>query len=66
MALETRQFVDYLRGEIRAQMNDYADDIAGGGCASYDAYKELCGVIRGLAITERLLLDLAQKAENDD
>lgn len=66
MAPETRQFVEFMRSEIRRQMNDYADDIAGGACPSYDAYKELCGVIRGLAITERLLLDLAEKAEKDD
>lgn len=66
MSPETRQFVEFMRGEIRRQMNDYADDVAGGACPSYDAYKELCGVIRGLAITERLLLDLAEKAEKDD
>ena len=47
-------------------MNNYADDVATGTCADFGAYKELCGVIRGLATAERHLLDLAEKLEKDD
>jgi hypothetical protein len=47
-------------------MNNYADDISGGVCADYAAYTKLCGVIQGLAIAERHLLDLAEKATKDD
>jgi hypothetical protein len=49
-------------------MNNYADDVATGQCADHAAYKELCGVIRGLALAERHLFDLADlmKEDNDE
>ena len=59
-------FVAVLREKIREDMNNYADDVATGTCADFSAYKELCGVIRGLATAERHLLDLAEKLEKDD
>ena len=45
-------------------MNNYADDLAGGGCRTFEEYQKLCGVIQGLAIAERYLIDLAQKVED--
>ena len=62
------QFIDALRKKIREDMNNYTDDMADGVCADYATYKELCGVIRGLAYAERHLLDLAQliKEGHDD
>ena len=59
-------FVAVLRDKFREDMNNYADDVATGQCADFSAYKELCGVIRGLAMAERYLLDLAEKLEKDD
>jgi hypothetical protein len=49
-------------------MNNYADDVATGACQDFHSYKELCGVIRGLALAERHMLDLiktANKANGD-
>jgi len=59
-------FARVLREQIRKDMNNYADDLAGGGCRSFDEYQKLCGVIQGLAIAERYLIDLAAKVENSD
>lgn len=59
-------FVAVLRDKLREDMNNYADDVATGQCVDFSAYKELCGVIRGLAMAERYLLDLAEKLEKDD
>jgi hypothetical protein len=59
-------FVDVLREIIRKDMNNYADDVAGGACSDFASYQKLCGVIQGLAIAERHLLDLAEKADKDD
>jgi hypothetical protein len=56
-------FAEALRKAIRDDMNNYADDIAGGGCGSFENYRYLCGVVRGLAQAERHLLDLQQAAE---
>ena len=59
-------FVAVLRQKIREEMNNYADDVATGTCVDFGAYKELCGVIRGLATAEMHLIALAEKLEKDD
>lgn len=59
-------YFEALRKRLREDMNNFTDDIATGQCATYESYKELCGVIRGLAIAERHLLDLAQNIEETD
>ena len=61
-----QKFASVLREEIRTDMNNYADDLAGGACRNYEEYQKLCGVIQGLAIAERHLLDLAEKVEKSD
>lgn len=61
-----KSFVETLRKKIREDMNNYTDDMAGGQCVDHAAYKELCGVIRGLAYAERHLLDLAKLLSEDD
>jgi hypothetical protein len=60
------KFVEVLRGKIREDLNNYADDIAGGACRSFEEYQKLCGVIQGLAMAESYLLDLAKKVEEAD
>jgi hypothetical protein len=47
-------------------MNNYADDCAGGSCSSFEEYQKLCGVIQGLALAERYVIDLAEKVEKSD
>ncbi len=58
-----QDFANVLRNQIRTDMNNYADDIAGGACRTFDEYQKLCGIISGLALAERYLLDLQQKVE---
>jgi len=58
-----QEFARVLRDKIRTDMNNYADDIAGGSCRTYEEYQKLCGIISGLALAERYLLDLQQKVE---
>ena len=59
-------FARVLREKLRTDMNNYADDLAGGACRSFDDYQKLCGVIQGLAIAERYILDLAEKVEKSN
>jgi len=59
-------FARVLREKIRNDMNNYADDMAGGACRSFDDYQKLCGLIQGLAVAERHLLDLVEKVEQSD
>ena len=58
-----QDFARVLREQIRTDMNNYADDLAGGVCRTFEEYQKLVGVIQGLALAERYLLDLAKKAE---
>ena len=60
------EFARVLREKLRTDMNNYADDCAGGACRNFDEYQKLCGIIQGLALAERHLLDLAQKVEKSD
>ena len=58
-----QDFAHVLRNQIRTDMNNYADDIAGGACRTFEEYQKLCGIISGLALAERYLIDLQQKVE---
>ena len=60
------EFARVLREQIRTDMNNYADDIAGGSCRNFEEYQKLVGVIQGLALAERYILDLAKKVEDSD
>jgi hypothetical protein len=68
MDVITMNVLQVLRDKLRADMNNYTDDLANGQCSSFEQYKELCGVIRGLAYAERHLIDLAENIEkaNDE
>ena len=61
-----QDFARVLRSKLREDMNNYTDDMAGGACQSYEQYQKLCGVIQGLALAERYLIDLADKMEKSD
>jgi hypothetical protein len=61
-----QDFARVLREKLRTDMNNYADDLAGGSCRTFEEYQKLCGVIQGLAMAERYILDLAKKAEDAD
>lgn len=62
-------FASVLRDKLRTDMNNYTDDLATGMCGDFAAYQKLCGIIQGLALAERHLLDLveaARKGEEDE
>ena len=54
---------EYLRDKLRNQMNDISDHVSGGACKDYNEYAKCCGIIEGLALAERELLDLKSKIE---
>lgn len=64
---EVKSFEEQIRKRLREHLNNAADDIATGGATDYADYRFRVGVIQGLAIAEREILDLieiARKAEN--
>ena len=46
--------------KIRDRMNEMADVVATGSAQSFDEYRKMCGIIEGLALAERELLDLVE------
>jgi hypothetical protein len=55
-----------LKKKIRDMMNDLADDLALGGAQDYHQYKHMTGIIAGLAMVEREILDLEKRKEDSD
>ena len=55
--------IDKYKLRLRNLMNDRADNIATGSCTNFDEYKHQSGVIEGLALAERELLDIIQELE---
>jgi hypothetical protein len=55
-----------LRTKIRTQLNGLTDNIAGGSAKDFGEYRYACGVIHGLALAERELLDLIEVAKRND
>lgn len=49
--------LEAIREKYREEMNNFADDVATGGCRSWDEYKHITGVIEGFVRAERMLLD---------
>ena len=65
MTSSSQNVFQYMQGNLREKMNEYADFISGGACKAYSEYTKLCGIIEGLAIAEREILDLAEKYESE-
>jgi len=62
--VQAEQVLEFLRLELRKYMNEYADNVATGSCQDFAEYKKLCGVIEGLALAEREILDIKDRLEN--
>ena len=59
--------MDLLQKKLKEQEDSHVQALAGGAVADYAAYRELCGVIRGLQTAQREIADLVRKLkENDD
>ena len=50
-----------IRKKIRDQMNELADHLAIGSAKDMEEYRKVCGIIEGLAWTEREVIDIEDK-----
>jgi hypothetical protein len=50
--------LEVIRKKIRNKMNELADDIALGSAKDFNEYKYLTGIVAGLAMVERDIIDL--------
>lgn len=60
---EPQSFEEIIRKRIRDHMNNHADDLATGGAKDFPDYRFQVGVIQGLALAEREILDLVETAK---
>jgi hypothetical protein len=58
--------MDLLQRKLKEQEDSHIQALAGGAVADYAAYRELCGVIRGLQTAQREIADLVRKLKDDD
>jgi hypothetical protein len=63
---QPQSFEELIRKKVRDHMNAYADDLATGGAKDYADYRFQVGVIQGLALAERELLDLIEIAKKTE
>ena len=57
---------EYLCNELQKQIASKSDFIAQGNCKSFEEYKNVAGIIRGLALAIDLIKDREQKIKDDD
>ena len=50
-----------LKKKIRNEMNELADHLAVGAARDMEDYRKICGMIEGLAWTEREVIDIEQR-----
>lgn len=55
-----------LNEKLEGQKENARDALLGGAAQDYAAYKELCGLIRGLETAQREINDLAKKYMDGD
>ena len=64
MAKTVFDVLDMKLAELQRSREDF---VTGGGAQDHAAYREACGVIRGLQTAQREIADLVRKLkENDD
>ena len=51
---------EVFQKNLRTRMNEIADAVATGSAQNFDEYQKMVGVIEGLALAERELLDLVE------
>lgn len=58
--------MDLLQRRLKEQEDSHIQALAGGSVTDYAAYRELCGVIRGLQTAQREIADLVRKLKDED
>ena len=58
--------LDVIKQKIRKFLNEYADDLAGGIATDFAHYRYVTGIVHGLALVEREIIDLQQSRSEED
>jgi len=57
--------LDVVKQKIRKHLNEIADDLALGVAKDYAEYRFVTGMIAGLAMVERDILDMLENRDED-
>jgi len=60
------KLLNHIVSEYDKLRNDQVIFLAGGGAKTFDEYRHVCGVIRGLTYAESIVKDLVQRMEITD
>jgi len=60
------KLLNHLVSEYDKLRADQVTFLAGGGAKTFDEYRHVCGVIRGLTYAESIVKDLVQRMETTD
>ena len=63
---ETTQALAFVRKELEKLAQEHNEFLASGRADSFDEYKKICGVIRGLSLADQVVNDLVHKLEHSD
>lgn len=64
--MDNSRVLAYIAKEIDKLRNDQNSFLSGGGAKTFDEYRHVCGVIRGLTHAETIVKDLVQRMEQSD
>ena len=59
--IEQQSLSVFLKGRLREIMNQHADHMSTGACKDFSDYQKMAGIIEGLALAEREVLDWQEK-----
>ena len=57
---------EFLKRRIREILHQHSEHISSGVCSDYSNYQKMAGVIEGLKLAERELLDWVEKNIKED
>ena len=60
------KILEHLNSKLEERRKDLVEFLGDGGAKSYDHYKEVCGVIRGLLTAQSEIGDLVRKVKDYD
>jgi hypothetical protein len=65
MSIDTRALA-HVQKEIDKLRQEQVAFLAASRADTYDEYKKICGVIRGLSLADSIINDLVQRLEHSD
>jgi hypothetical protein len=62
----TTDILKYLSTKVQEELKVIESDMAMGRAEDFGAYKYACGIYRGLLMANNILIETAQRMEQDD